>query len=143
MSKNVLIGIVAVIFLAVVGWYFTRSKPTTTSDTSQVTATPAASESASASPSAMAAKNMVSITANGFAPNSLTIKVGGAVTWTNNDSENHTVNSDPHPTHTLYPFLNLGLIKPGESKSVNFDKAGSYTYHDHLNPSNKASIRVE
>lgn len=141
MSKNVVIAAVVIIVLILAGWYFTRPK-STTPEVSQPA--PTASQSASASPSAVTtAKNMVSITANGYAPNSLTIKAGESVTWTNNDSADHTVNSDPHPTHTLYPFLNLGVIKPGDSKSATFEKVGTYTYHDHLNPSNKGTVTVE
>lgn len=76
----------------------------------------------------------VTITSSGFTPETITINVGDTVTWVNNDTTNHTVNSDNHPNHLLYPILNeAGLIKPSESSSVTFNEAGTFTYHDHLN----------
>lgn len=147
MSKNAIIGIVAVLLLVVVGWFLTRPKQTMApTEVTQTTQTSTSTQSANpdvTSEEMMAEKNAVEITVNGFSPNALTIKVGGSVSWTNSDSSNHTVNADPHPTHTLYPFLNVGVIKPGEEKSVTFEKAGKYTYHDHLNPSLTGSITVE
>ena len=142
MSKNTVIAGVVIVVLILAGWYLMRPKGTTTPEVSQSTP-PAATESANASPSAMMAEKKVTISSTGFLPKSITIKAGESVTWTNNDSANHTVNSDPHPTHTLYPFLNLGLIKPGAEKSVTVSETGSYTYHDHLNPSLTGSITVE
>ena len=72
-----------------------------------------------------------------------TLEEGQSVTFENMDSVNHTVNSDPHPTHTMNSFLNAGVLKSGESKTIIFEKAGQYTYHDHLNPSLTGSVTVE
>jgi plastocyanin len=41
-----------------------------------------------------ASVSIVNSTATGFSPQSVTIAPGGTVTWTNNDSVNHTVTSD-------------------------------------------------
>ena len=144
MSKNVVIAAAVIIVLVIVGWFFTRSKPTTVPEVSK-SPTPAVSDSASpsASPSAAMTEKAVTISSTGFSPKSITIKSGETITWMNGDSENHTVNSDNHPTHLLYPFLNLGLIKPGEKQSVTISKTGTFTYHDHLNPSFKGSVTVE
>jgi len=57
--------------------------------------------------------------------------------------EENIVNSALHPTHLEYPPLNLGVIKPGESKSLTFPEAGTYKYHDHLNPSLFGSVTVQ
>ena len=145
MSRNVVIAGVVILVLIVGGWFLTRPKQIAAPEVSQPTQESSSSESASAASSGaqMMEKNVVSITAGGFSPQTITIKVGESVTWTNNDSENHTVNSDPHPTHTLNPFLNLGLIKTAEQKSVTISKTGTFTYHDHLNPSLTGSITVE
>lgn len=142
MSKNAGLAVVGILILVIVGWFLTRPKSATAPEVSK---TPAftASESAQSSPSATVALNSVTISKEGFSPKSITIKVGESVTWTNSDSVSHTVNSAPHPAHTDYPSLNLGVIKDGESKSLAFPKAGTYKYHDHLNPSLFGSITVE
>src|SRR4030043_2128666 len=50
----------------------------------------------------------ISLTSAGYEPSEITIKAGNTVVWTNNSGKEATVNSDPHPTHLLWPFLNLG-----------------------------------
>ncbi len=143
MSKNAVIAGAVIVVLVIAGWFLTRSKPAVTPEVSQPA--PTASESATplASPSATVAQNSVTISGAGFSPAGITIKAGESVTWKNTDSENHTVNSAPHPIHTTYPPLNLNLIKPGEEKSLTFPTAGTYKYHDHLNPSLTGSVTVE
>ena len=71
------------------------------------------------------------------------MKVGESVEFVNNSSSNVQVNSAPHPTHELYPELNIGVIAPGETKSVTFTTAGTKTYHNHLNPSQNGQVTVE
>ena len=85
----------------------------------------------------------VEVTKTGFVPPTITIKSGTQVMWKNTSGESATVNSDPHPTHTLYPFLNLGAFDNGSSVNVVFDKPGTYTYHNHFNSSQKGKVIVE
>lgn len=85
----------------------------------------------------------VVVTANGYEPKNITIKQGDKVSWTNQSGTEVTVNSDVHPTHLLWPFLNLGNFKQGEMVSVIFEKAGTYTYHNHFNSSQVGSVKVE
>ena len=144
MPRNAIIAIVVIILLAVAGWYLTRPKQTsvpqsTETSLSTQSAAPVASDEASMN----AGETMVSITQSGYSPKDITIKIGDSVVWTNNDSATHTISSDPHPTHTLYPFLNVGPLKPGEKKSVQFTTAGTFTYHDHLNPSLTGTVTVQ
>lgn len=80
---------------------------------------------------------------SGFAPASLNAKVGQKVVFKNTSTKAVQVNSAPHPAHTLYPELNVGVVNAGESKSTTFAKAGSYKYHNHLNASENGSIVVE
>ncbi len=147
MSRNTVIAIVAVVVLIIGGWLLTRSSqqvPQTPQATDNPVTTTSVAPSTATSDAAMTAqKNLVKISSDGFTPKSITIKLGDTITWTNVDTENHTVNSDNHPTHLLYPFLNLGKILPGESKSVTPATAGTFTYHDHLNPSLTGSITVQ
>lgn len=85
----------------------------------------------------------VAVTNTGFEPQTITIKAGQRVVWTNKSGASVTVNSDSHPTHLLWPFLNLGQFADGSSVSVVFEKAGKYTYHNHLNPSQTGTVIVE
>jgi plastocyanin len=88
-------------------------------------------------------RSEVAVTASGFNPQVLTIKAGESVIWTNTSGSAVTVNSDVHPTHLLYPFLNLGEFNDGSSVSVVVEKPGTYTYHNHLNPSQTGKIIAE
>ena len=67
-----------------------------------------------------------------------TIKIGNNVTWINHDfAVNHEIVSDS----ANYPF-DSGVLKNGQSFSVNFTQAGTYNYHDKLNTNLKGTIIV-
>lgn len=85
----------------------------------------------------------VNVTSVGFEPVTITISAGSQVAWTNRSGAEVTVSSDVHPTHLLYPFLNLGNFTDGSSVSVTFDKPGTYTYHNHFNPTQKGTVIVK
>jgi len=57
-----------------------------------------------------------------FAPQSLTVKAGTRVTWTNRDSTAHTATADQGS-------LDTGTINPGQSKMFEFSHPGTYAYH--------------
>lgn len=137
--NKVLIGIVALIVVIGAVILLTNNK----SQKQTVIPSPTAQSQMQASPSAKMAEATVTLTRSGFNPQTLTIKAGTKVTWVNHSGETATVNSDPHPTHTLWPFLNLGSFDDGGSVSVVFDKTGTYTYHNHLNPSETGTVIVE
>ena len=71
-----------------------------------------------------------------ISPSQVTVTVGQSVTFVNNDSRVHDMESDPHPTHTDCPQVNAaGLISPGQTKRTNaFTTARSCGFHDHSNP---------
>lgn len=85
----------------------------------------------------------ISLTDQGFEPSTITIKTGTKVVWVNNLSEAATVSSDPHPIHNLFPFLNLGKFEAGQTLETVFQDKGTYTYHNHFNPSDKGTVIVE
>ena len=93
----------------------------------------------------------VTITSTGVSPKDITVAVGSRVTFTNNDSRNHEMDSDPHPEHTLCGDstvnINVGGVPPGQSRtSQNLNAARVCTYHDHLDPFNnalKGTIRIQ
>lgn len=140
--NKILIG-VAVAIVAVGGFFILSGNKTNNTATVSVSSTPSSAPATSASPSAKMEQAKVTVTANGFEPQTLKIKVGTKVTWENKSGTTVTVNSDPHPIHNFWPFLNLGSFADGSSVSATFDKVGVYTYHNHLNPSEKGTVIVE
>lgn len=88
-------------------------------------------------------QNTVTLTPSGWSPATLTIKAGQTVTWINKSGQEATVNSNPHPTHTDYPPLNLGSFANGTSLTLTFPTQGTYGYHNHFNPSQTGTIVVE
>ena len=101
----------------------------------------AASAAASASPAASAAASVAAgtaVTIQGFAfsPATLTVAVGTTVTWTNQDSAEHTVTADDGSWGS-------GNIALGETFSQTFSKAGTYAYHCAIHPNMKGTIVVQ
>ena len=80
----------------------------------------------------------ITITSTGASPRSVTIAAGGRVTFTNNDSRTHEMNSDPHPEHTTCPAINdVGFLSVGQSKTTgNLNTVRTCGFHDHNQPSN-------
>jgi len=87
--------------------------------------------------------NTIVLTENGFEPKTLTVKAGTKVTWVNKSGAVATVNSAPHPIHSGYQPLNLNSFEDGEFLELVFDKAGTYNYHDHLNPTRTGTVIVK
>lgn len=77
----------------------------------------------------------------------VTIKSGQAITWINNSSKTIQVASANHPTHTLNPELSNGQfvleLAPGASSTVTLNKAGTWGFHNHLNPSVTGEVVVQ
>jgi len=64
-----------------------------------------------------------------FKPQNIKLTRGTKVTWVNDDSAEHYVNTDSHPSHTYSPTQNSKALKKGESFTLTFDQAGIYPYH--------------
>lgn len=71
-----------------------------------------------------------------YLPRTITIKAGESVTWTNSDLLGHTATADDNTWDT-------GNISNGESVSIKFEKAGTYTYHCQPHPVMKGTVIVE
>ena len=78
-----------------------------------------------------------------FNPRYIRVKAGAIINWTNNDSIDHLVASDPHPGHTNLPGFESPSLAPGASYSFIFDKLGAFDYHCHFHPSIIGKIIVE
>ena len=146
MNKNIVYAALVITAVILALWYLLGSRPSAPRTPTQVAPTPTTSEPSSATDGAIMKeeKNVVKISSSGFLPKDITIKVGEEVTWVNEDSSDHQVNSAVHPTHQVYTPLNtVGLLKSGEKKSLSFPEAGTYKYHNHLNPTLIGSVTVE
>ena len=86
---------------------------------------------------------IVTLTDSGFVPKNIAVKTGTRIIWVNSSGKAATVSSDDHPTHRLYPFLNLGEFADGSSVQVVVEKVGKYSYHNHLNASEVGTITAE
>lgn len=93
----------------------------------------------------------------GFSPAVTTIKKGDIVKWISQTGGDLRIASNPHPTHTDYPgtnatkcgtpdganmFDSCKSIKMGENWTFVFDNAGTWKYHNHMNPKDTAKIVV-
>ena len=78
----------------------------------------------------------ITITASGVSPNRITVSPGTRVTFVNNDSRQHEMNSDPHPNHgDCPPIDDVGFIAPGQTKQTgNLNTVRTCGYHDHNQP---------
>jgi plastocyanin len=73
-----------------------------------------------------------------FAPGDVTIKSGDAVDFVNDDTIAHNVYTRGTPQD-----FSLGTIKPGDSKSVTFEKSGTYNVKCAIHPAMKMTVNVE
>ena len=90
----------------------------------------------------------IEITATGPNPREVTVPVGSRVTFSNTDSRQHAVSSDPVQVHTDCPGVNdVGTLNPGQSRSTGvLNVARVCGFHDHNNetdPTFKGRIIVQ
>ncbi|MDT7858611.1 MAG: cupredoxin family copper-binding protein [Candidatus Aenigmarchaeota archaeon] len=71
-----------------------------------------------------------------FNPETIKIKVGDTVRWTNKDSVPHTATADDGSFDT-------GYLSYGKSKSITFSKSGTYDYYCIPHPWMKGKVIVE
>ena len=117
------LGVVAVVALAGCGTISNSYGGATPKPTPMSTATAGAAV-------APATGDTVTIQNFAFAPQTLTVKAGTKVTWTNNDSAPHTVTSTDGPSSgaATTALFDSGQMASGESFSFTFTKAGTYYY---------------
>jgi plastocyanin len=78
----------------------------------------------------------ITISGNAVSPREVTISAGGRVTFVNNDTRAHDMNSDPHPEHTQCPEISqVGFLQPGQSRTTgNLNTPRNCGFHDHNQP---------
>jgi plastocyanin len=90
-----------------------------------------------AAPAHAADKPQVTVTIRNFLydPNPLQIATGTIVTWVNEDIPRHSATDD-------YGAFDTGLFGKGESRSIEFDYPGTYTYYCSIHPFMRGEIDV-
>jgi plastocyanin len=76
------------------------------------------------------------MTTTAYAPNPISVSVGGSVTWTNNDATTHTSVANAGA-------WNSGSIAPGGQFSMTFPSAGTFPYHCSLHPGMVGTVTVQ
>jgi len=71
-----------------------------------------------------------------FSPQTLNIKVGDTVTWTNQDSIRHDIKSNDGDFYSI-------PLNQGESYSFTFNQPGTFDYRCGLHPTMEGTIIVE
>ena len=94
------------------------------------------------------ATTTITITASGVSPQNITVTAGSRVTFVNNDSRTHEMNSDPHPVHSDCPAINaVSFLAVGQSKQTDpLNTPRTCGFHDHNQDSNtslQGTIRIQ
>jgi len=93
----------------------------------------------------------VSLEDNSFVNSTVTIRVGGTVTWTHNDGQaSHTVTADDGSfdsnagcSPTVGPLPPSGdCMTQGETYSATFATAGTFSYHCKIHPGMTGTVNV-
>lgn len=138
MNNKILLAIIVLVVAVGAFAFFGNKKTSAPAETTKPT--PVQTNS---NPTRPQATNNILLFSTGFKPKELIIKVGTQVAWINRSGKSATVDSGDHPTHKLFPFLNLGQFADGASVQVVFDKPGTYAYHNHFDESQTGSVKVE
>jgi nitrite reductase (NO-forming) len=80
-----------------------------------------------------------------YSPNPITVKAGTVVTWTNRDTNVHTVTSGEPNTPTAGQLFDSGLaalISPSKSFSHKFMHPGEFSYYCRVHPTMVAKVVV-
>src|SRR5215207_4604249 len=121
----------------------TGTNATTTGTTGNTTGTSATSAGGGTSVSIVSGSS--SLTDTAYQPNPIQVSVGTTVTWTNDDSQPHTVtsgsNGQPDNKFNSSPNFNP-LLNPGQTFSFTFTQAGDYPYFCMLHPNMVGTVSV-
>ena len=137
--------IIVLVVLGIAGWAVFGNMNEDTKSTTQPTTTNQQQTEQTQQPANNDFGSSQTITYNdvGFSPEMLTSKVGEKVTVENKSTGTLMFRSDPHPTHTDNPELNLSPVEPGGSITFTPTVIGNFGFHDHSKPDHKGRIVVQ
>jgi plastocyanin len=86
----------------------------------------------------------IDITKDGFYPTTIRVNKGDYVQFVNKDSDKHWPASNPHPSHIDLPGFDAKKgLATNEKFTYQFQKSGSWGFHDHFNSSFKGTVTVQ
>jgi plastocyanin len=123
----------------------TGTNATTNATNATTTTTGGGGAAGGAATSVSIVSGASSLTDTAFQPNPVQVSVGSTVTWTNDDSQPHTVtsgsNGQPDGKFDSSPNFNP-LLNPGQTFSHTFTEAGQYPYYCALHPNMVGTVSV-
>lgn len=87
--------------------------------------------------------NTVTITRDGFSPETIVVKRGATVRWVNVDSSEDQMVYNPTHRIRIQNVKDGQLISPGQGWSWVFTDQGTFAYQDMVHPDLRGTVRVE
>lgn len=84
----------------------------------------------------------VVVTGGGFQPQVVKVKKGESVTWINKDSKSHQIASKQPNDPGANSFDSQETLGQGDSYTYTFEKSGTYTYGDKVEPTRYAGTVI-
>lgn len=133
-----LIGVIVIIaVLAVGGWLIFGHKTNTTTDSMTGMDMSPSATPASSSDQTPQATSSVTIQNFAFSPAAITVKKGTTVTWTNQDSTEHTVTETDGQTGPQ-----SGSLGNGKTYTFAYNTAGTFHYHCSIHSEMTGTVTV-
>ena len=129
MKKTWITALLVLVVLISGCTYGPKTTPQPTPAQSVTTTTPATTQPATAPASAA----MVEIKGFAFNPATTTISKGTTVTWTQEDSAQHTVTGNT---------FSSDILSQGQTFSYTFNDTGTFEYNCHIHPSMRGKVVV-
>ena len=138
------VGLIILIMGGVAAWLLQQEAANSNNDRPANSLLDERAERSCGLPSAetIAAQETVMISATGFEPAEVAIKVGQTVRWENNDNAVHRIAIDPHPLHNECIGLDSKDLEPSASFGFTFTKPGEWDLHDDKQLSNRSKVIV-
>ena len=145
--KKVIIAVVAILVIGLGIFALTRpdkDEAASSASTTQSTQVDDDTDTSTTTPGSETANSVTITFANGeFSPSSVTLNAGDTLKVVNNSSKSVEFSSDPHPSHTNNPELNIGDIEPGKTASITVKNKGTWGYHNHLDASQTGTVIIK
>jgi amicyanin len=133
MNKKLVGGVIAAVAVVALVVAFVVTRPDNSMDSMDMSNSKNQNE---ATQKATAETNEVSIKNFAFSPATIKVKKGTTVTWTNEDSIEHTVTGDSGGPDSE-------LIGQGDTYTYTFNEAGTFDYHCKPHPNMVGKVIVE
>ena len=135
--KKIIVPALALTVVAVLGgcsYGGSKNTPSGSNNNPMPNQMPAPSADQGSQPGQQVASNAINIQNFSFTPQTLTVKTGTTVVWTNNDSTVHQIKS---------ATFNSSQLSKGQTFSFTFNDKGTFDYICSIHPSMTGKIIVE